>query len=327
VTDSQDTLHLLIAGAAGMIGRKLTSRIAAIGYLGGRAVSSCTLVDVIEPDTPAIAGFAMTARQGDLCADGLLECLLEERPDVIFHLAGVVSGEAEHDFEKGYTVNMDATRLLFERIRGIEGYRPRVVFASTAAVYGQPFPDQVPDDFILAPLTSYGTQKAICELLLNDYSRRGLLDGIGVRLPTVCVRPGTPNKAASGFFSSIIRDPLNGQEAVLPVSDETRHWFVSPRSAVRFLEHAATLDTGLLEGRRSLTMPGVSATVAEQIAALERIAGADVVRLIRREPDPEIERIVAGWPRRFAADRALALGFVADSSFDEIIRVHLEDER
>jgi D-erythronate 2-dehydrogenase len=327
VTNSQDTLRLLITGAAGMIGRKLTSRVATTGGLGGSVISSCTLVDVIEPDAPAIAGFAVTTQRGDLGANGLLESLLEDRPDVIFHLAGVVSGEAEHDFDKGYTVNIDATRMLLERIRAIEGYWPRVVFASTAAVYGQPFPDPVPDDFILAPLTSYGTQKAICELLLNDYSRRGFLDGVGVRLPTVCVRPGPSNKAASGFFSSIIRDPLNGQEAVLPVSDDTRHWFVSPRSAVRFLEHASTLDTTLLDGRRSLTMPGLSATVAEQIASLERIGGPDVVRLIRREPDPEIERIVAGWPRRFAADRALALGFAADTSFDEIIQVHLEDDR
>lgn len=309
-----------------MIGRKLTERLATDGVVGGTPLSACLVADVLAPGLPAHRTIRMTARSGDLCDRGFVSSLLDDRPDVIFHLAAVVSGEAENDFDKGYAVNLDATRLLLESVREVDGYQPRFVFASSAAVFGTPFPEPIPDDFVLAPLTSYGTQKAIGELLVNDYSRRGVIDGVGIRLPTICVRPGKPNQAASSFFSSIIREPLNGQEAVLPVSDDVRHWFASPRSAVGFLNHAAVLDTRRLEGRRCLAMPGVSATVADQLAALGRLAGPEVVRLIRRESDPEISRIVAGWPRRFAADRALALGFVADASFDEIIRAYLEDD-
>ncbi len=211
-------------------------------------------------------------------------------PDVIFHLAAVVSGEAESDFEKGYRVNLDGTRQLLEAIRAIDGYCPRVVFASSIAVFGAPFPDTIGDEFVTAPLTSYGTQKAICELLLSDYTRRGFLDGVGIRLPTVCVRPGAPNLAASGFFSNIIREPLNGREAVLPVTDDVRHWHASPRAAVGFLLHAADIGTDALGTRRCLTMPGVSVTVGEQIEALRAVAGDEIVQLIRREPDESLQR-------------------------------------
>ena len=193
-------------------------------------------------------------------------------------------------------------------------------------MFGPPFPEVIGDDQCLTPRTSYGTQKAIAELLLADYSRRGFLDGIAIRLPTICVRPGKPNRAASGFFSSIIREPLNGLTAVLPVPDDTRHWHASPRSAVGFLLHAAAIDTRALEERRCLTMPGVSVTVAEQIEALRRVAGEEVVRRIRREPDETIMRIVAGWPRNFDTRRANGLGFEADTDFEEIIRIHIEDE-
>ena len=175
--------------------------------------------------------------------------------------------------------------------------------------------DAIGDEFFLTPLTSYGTQKAIGELLLADYTRRGIFDGVGIRLPTICVRPGRPNKAASGFFSNIIREPLNGQEAVLPVSEEVRHWHASPRSAVGFLLHAATIDGGRLGARRNLSMPGVSVTVGEQIAALREVAGEGPAARIRREPDPTIIRIVDGWPRNFSAKRALELGFRADDEF------------
>jgi nucleoside-diphosphate-sugar epimerase len=201
-----------------------------------------------------------------------------------------------------------------------------VVFTSSIAVFGAPFPEAIDDDFLSAPLTSYGTQKAICELLLSDYSRRGFFDGIGIRLPTICVRPGKPNKAASGFFSGIIREPLAGEVAVLPVPDTVRHWFASPRAAVGFLMHASKLDTARLGSRRNLTMPGVAATVADQIEALRRVAGDKAVKLIKREPDPAIARIVSGWPQNFDARRAADLGFRADSSFEEIIRIHLQDE-
>jgi nucleoside-diphosphate-sugar epimerase len=214
-----------------------------------------------------------------------------------------------------------------EAIRAIgDGYRPKLAFSSSMAVYGAPFPPSIPDDFHLTPLTSYGTHKAIIELLIADYTRRGILDGVAVRLPSIVVRPGKPNKAASGFFSSIIREPLAGQEAVLPVAETVRHTHASPRSAVGFLIHAAGLSREQLGSRIALMMPGVCCTVGEQIAALARIAGDKVAARIRREPDPLIMRIVDGWPQRLDAARARALGFVAEASFEDIIRAHVEDE-
>jgi nucleoside-diphosphate-sugar epimerase len=238
----------------------------------------------------------------------------------------VVSGEAEADFERGYRVNLDGTRYLFEAVRKAN-YKPKVVFTSSIAVFGAPFPEAIGDEFLNAPLTSYGTQKAISELLLSDYSRRGFFDGIGIRLPTICVRPGKPNKAASGFFSGILREPLAGQEAILPVADTVRHWFASPRAAIEFLIHASKLDTEKLGTRRNLSMPGIAATIAEEIDALRRVAGEKPVRLIRREPDPAIMRIVDGWPRNFDAKRAVKLGFTtAEKTFDDIIKIHIEDE-
>ena len=299
-----------------MIGRKLVERLSK-----DAAAADLTLHDVVPFET------RHTKVVSDLSLPGEAGKLIAERPKLIFHLAAVVSGEAEADFEKGYRVNLDGTRHLFEAVRKVgPDYRPRVVFTSSIAVFGAPFPEAIGDEFLNAPLTSYGTQKAIDELLLSDYSRRGFFDGIGIRLPTICVRPGKPNKAASGFFSGIIREPLAGQEAVLPVPESVRHWFASPRAAVGFLLHAAQLDTGKLGNRRNLSMPGISATVGEQIEALRRVAGDKVAKLIRREPDPLIERIVSGWPRNFDASRALALGFRADSSFEDIIRIHLQDE-
>jgi nucleoside-diphosphate-sugar epimerase len=238
----------------------------------------------------------------------------------------VVSGEAEDDLEKGYRVNLDATRMLLDAIRACEGDRPRVVYSSSIAVFGPPLPDVIGDDHATTPATSYGTQKAMIELLLSDYARRGFVDGVAIRLPTICVRPGTPNLAASGFFSGIIREPLNGQDAVLPVETDVRHWFASPRAAIGFLLHAATIDRGRLGERRCLTMPGVSATVGDEIEALRRFAGDDVVRRIHHEPDEAIMRIVASWPRAFDARRARALGFSAEADFDEIIRIYVEDE-
>jgi len=320
-------MRILVLGGAGMLGVKLAERLAHDGVLAGEEVSELLLADVVEPSRPAAARFGVEPVVADVAEEGIAGELVASRPDVVFHLAAVVSGAAEADFESGYRTNLDGTRELLEAIRRIgRGYRPRVVFTSTIAVFGAPFPEVIGDDQCLTPLTSYGTQKAIAELLLSDYSRRGFLDGVGIRLPTICVRPGKPNRAASGFFSSIIREPLNGEEAVLPVPEETRHWHASPRSAVGFMLHAATLDTGALGDRRCLTMPGVSVTVAEQIEALRRVAGDEAVRLIRREPDETTMRIVAGWPRAFDPRRALSLGFQADADFDEIVRVHVEDE-
>ncbi|MGY3345328.1 nucleoside-diphosphate-sugar epimerase [Bradyrhizobium sp. USDA 4470] len=218
--------------------------------------------------------------------------------------------------------------MLLDAIRLVGGgYKPRVVFTSSIAVFGAPFPDAIGDEFFHTPLLSYGTQKAIGELLLADYSRRGFLDGIGIRLPTICIRPGLPNKAASGFFSNILREPLAGKEAVLPVSEDVRHWHATPRSAVGFLLHAGTMDLAKVGPRRNLTMPGFSATVGEQIAALRRVAGDKVAARIKHELDPFIVGIVGGWPRNFEAKRARELGFTTEEkTFDDIIRIHIEDE-
>jgi nucleoside-diphosphate-sugar epimerase len=320
-------MHILITGAAGMIGRKLTARLVAGDALNGRPIDRLTLLDVISPDRAKNFTGHVDAVAADIADPAAARTAIAGRPDVIFHLAAIVSGEAELDLEKGMRVNFDGSRALLEAIRTAgDGYRPRLVFSSSIAVFGTPFPETIPDDFALTPLTSYGTQKAMVELMLADYTRRGFLDGVGIRLPNIVVRPGKPNKAASGFFSSIIREPLNGEEAVLPVDESVRNWHASPRAAVGFLIHAAGLDGKEFGPRINLTMPGVCCTVAEQIAALRRIAGDKVASRIRRAPDPLISRIVAGWPGRFEARRALALGFKAESSFDEIIRVYIEDD-
>jgi nucleoside-diphosphate-sugar epimerase len=318
-------MHVLITGAAGMIGRKLTERLIIDRALGDHGIEKLTLIDIVAPARPAGFSDHVKTRAADLAAPGIAEKAISERPDAIFHLAGVVSGEAETDFDKGYRVNLDGTRALLEAVR-IAGYKPKFIFTSSIAVYGAPFPPSIPDDFHLTPLTSYGTQKAMSELLLADYNRRGFLDGVGIRLPTICVRPGKPNKAASGFFSGIIREPLAGQEAVLPVADSVRHTHASPRSAVGFLIHAAGLTREQLGPRINLAMPGVCCTVAEQIEALSRIAGPKVAARIRREPDELVARIVAGWPERVEAQRARELGFTAEANFDDIIRAHIADE-
>jgi nucleoside-diphosphate-sugar epimerase len=318
-------MDALILGGGGMLGRKLAESFAADSP---SHVQRLSLVDAfIEPSAPAGCSFTVDCSVADITDPQVTRLLVAERPDLIFHLAAIVSGEAELDFDKGYSINLDGTRNLFEAIRS-EGddYCPRVVFTSSIAVFGAPFPAIIDDEFILQPLTSYGAQKVIGEVLLNDYSRRGIFDGIGLRLPSICVRPGAANKAASGLFSNIIREPLSGRDVVLPAARSTRHWFASPRSAVHFLRHAATLDTRLLGARRCLNMPGLSATIAEEIDALRRIAGDAVVQRIHDEPDELIMRIVAGWPSNFTATRARELGFSAETSFEEIINVFIEDE-
>jgi len=318
-------MKILVIGAAGMVGAKLMDRLAREGGVGGQAIREAMLHDVVTPSAPAGAAFPCETLSGDLSAPGEAERLAASKPDLVFHLAAIVSGEAEQDFEKGYRVNLDGTRALLDAFRR-SGHRPKLVFTSSIAVFGAPFPERIPDDFHHTPLTSYGTQKAIGELLLADYSRRGFVDGVGIRLPTIVVRPGRPNKAASSFFSGIIREPLAGQEAVLPVSTEVRHWMASPRSAVGFLVHAAGLDLERIGPRRNLTMPGLSATVGEMIEALRRVAGDRVAERIRYERDPFVEGIVAGWARDFDAARARDLGFTAEDSFEEIVRAHIEDE-
>lgn len=318
---------VLILGGGGMVGQKLATRLQTHG-LDGETDLDVTLYDVGFPTNGAKATTRLT---GDLSAPEVAKTLAKRRADVIFHLAAIVSGESETNFEKGWAINMMSMWHLLEALR-IEHdasggtYVPRVVFTSSIAVFGAPYPDKISDEFLQAPQTSYGAQKAICELMLTDFSRKGFVDGMSLRLPTICVRPGKANLAASSFFSGIIREPLNGQQAILPVPDTVRHWHASPQAAARFLTHAATLNTGLLEGRRALNLPGVSCTVAEQIEALRRAAGQKPVDLIKSQPDAAIMKIVQGWPRDFDPQRAIALGFQAEQSFDEIVQTYITED-
>lgn len=316
-------MRVLITGAAGMLGSKLASRIATDGHVSGVMVSAMHLTDIIEPSKPK-ADFLITARAADFSGANEATHLASLKPDLVFHLAAIVSGEAEADFEKGYRINFDGTRALLDALR-LTGEKPKVIFASSIAVFGGPYPDLIPDDFTPQPLTSYGAQKLMGELLISDLSRKGFIDGAALRLPTICVRPGAPNKAASGFFSSIIREPLAGKTAKLPVSIDVVHTHASPRSAIGFLLHAAAMDLSQLGARRAITLPGVSVSVGEQIDALDRIAGSNVTKLIVPEPDDAVANIVSGWPTRFEAKRGRDLGFEAEQSFDDIIQAHIDE--
>jgi nucleoside-diphosphate-sugar epimerase len=315
---------ILILGGGGMIGQKLAQRIIDTNLMPD---AELTLFDRAFPPT----GVPAKTVTGDISNPAVAKTLVASRPDVIFHLAAIVSGQAEAEFDLGWEVNMMAMWHLLgalkeehEASRGT--YRPRMVFTSSIAVFGGPYPDKIGDEFLSAPQTSYGAQKAACELMVSDFSRKGFIDGLSLRLPTICVRPGKANAAASSFFSGIIREPLNGMEAILPVADTVRHWHASPRTAAQFLTHAAALDTDALNGRRALNLPGYSCTVEEQIEALRRAAGQKVVDLIKPVPDEAIMRMVNGWPRDFVPERAIALGFKAEQSFDEIINVYMQDD-
>ncbi|MDB2683309.1 SDR family oxidoreductase [Alphaproteobacteria bacterium] len=320
-------MKILIMGGAGMIGQKLLNLILSNPKLRNKQITEITLFDIIDSPYPSDSKIPIIVKSGDISNQQTSVDLVSSKPDIIFHLAAIVSGQAEQEFDLGWNINAKGSWGLFEAIRNIEdNYCPRVVFTSSIAVFGAPFPEKITDDFFTTPLTSYGAQKAISELLLSDYSRKGMIDGVSIRLPTICVRPGKPNLAASGFFSGIIREPLNGKEAILPVSTEVRHWHATPRSAAGFLIHAAEIDTSLLNHRITLNMPGLSVTVQEQIDALQRVAGNSVVKLIKHKPDPVIQKIVSGWARDFETKRSIQLGFKAENNFDEIIKVYIEDD-
>ena len=319
-------MKILVMGAAGMIGRKLIEHLLARGKLRGQSISSIHAFDVVDAKVASTDDISVSISSGDIADASTVDALIEAKPDVIFHLAAIVSGEAEAEFEKGYRINMTGTQNLFTSIIDRRDYLPRVVYASSIAVFGAPFPEAIEDDYHLTPLTSYGTQKAIGELLLADFTRKGHFDGVGLRFPTIVVRPGKPNLAASGFFSNIIREPLSGEKAVLPVSEDVMHWMASPRSAVGFCVRAAEIDGEEIGPRRNLTMPGLAITVGEMVEGLKRVAGQATADLIDREPDETIMGIVANWPRNFQPDRAEALGFSAEKTFDEIIQAHIDDE-
>jgi len=320
-------MNIVITGGAGFLGRRLAETLLARGVLGGndrrpQTITRLTLVDVVSStglDDPRVRQIT-----GDIAERKLLEQAIDAQTTSIFHLAAVVSGQAEADFDLGMRVNLDASRHLLDVCR-LLGHRPRVVFTSSVAVYGGALPATVPDDLALTPQTSYGTQKAIAELLLNDYTRRGFVDGRALRLPTISVRPGRPNAAASSFASGIIREPLNGEPAICPVSPETRMWLLSPRTAIECFIAAHDIDAARLGSNRMINLPGLSISVRDMVAALERVAGKDVAARVRWEPDPRIAPMVATWPGELAASRARELGFPRDSDFDDIIRRYIEE--
>jgi len=321
-------MNVVITGGAGFLGQRLAKALIERGTLAGpdghpRTIDRLTLVDVAA--APPAADARLVSIAGDVADPALLERVIDPETSSVFHLAAIVSGQAEADFDLGMRVNFDATRALLEVCRA-RGHRPRVVFASSCAVYGGELPPVVPASTALTPQSSYGTQKAMGELLVNDYSRRGFVDGRALRLPTISVRPGKPNAALSSFASGVIREPLNGVESVCPVPAGTRVWLLSPATVIDCFLKAHDLDGGALGANRSLILPGFTVSVAEMVAALERVAGPEVAARVRFEPDERVERIVRTWPVALDASRALGLGFPTDNSFDAIIRRYMGDE-
>ena len=320
-------MKVLILGAGGMVGQKLVQQILQTGF-NSINPSDIYLFDLYFPNQNYTG---VNLIKGDLGDSQQIKKLATYRFDIIFHLAAIVSGEAEENFDKGWKINLFSMwhlleNLKMEHLNSSSRYIPRIVFTSSIAVFGEPYPNKIDDEFLCAPQTSYGAQKASAELLLSDFSRKGFVNGVSLRLPTICVRPGSANKAASSFFSNIIREPLNNKPAFLPVDAKVRHWHASPRSAANFLLHATTIDTSILDGRRSLNLPGVSCTVEEQIEALRKIAGQKVVDLIIPKPDPSIKQIVSGWPCNFEPRKSLKMGFKAETNFEQIILTYISDD-
>ena len=311
-------MKILITGGAGFLGKRLVARL-----LARADIDEIVLVDVAPAE--GLADPRVRTVAGDIADSTLMASLVDARTAGVFHLAAVVSGQAEADFELGMRINLDASRLLLDLCRQ-RGHKPRVVFTSSVAVYGGDLPGVVTDDLALRPASSYGTQKAIAELLLADYSRRGFVDGRVLRLPTVSVRPGLPNKAASSFASGIIREPLNGEDAVCPVAPETRLWLLSPRCAIDCLIHGFDLDADALGRQRAINLPGITVTAGEMVASLRRVAGEEVASRVHWERDAAIERIVGTWPGAWNAARAETLGFKGDANFEQVVRAYIADD-
>ncbi|MGZ8255146.1 MAG: D-erythronate dehydrogenase [Burkholderiaceae bacterium] len=321
-------MKVTITGGAGFLGRRLAAKLLERGTLTGPDGMTQRIDEIALVDIAPATGFddaRIRPVRGDIADPSLVARVIDDATCSVFHLAAVVSGQAEADFDLGMRVNLDATRHLLDACRAV-GHRPRLVFTSSVAVYGGPLPEVVLDSTALNPQSSYGAQKAIGEFLVSDYSRKGFVDGRVLRLPTISVRPGRPNKAASSFASGIIREPLSGEESVCPVAPETRLWLLSPRRAIENLIRGHELSADALGASRAVNMPGIAVSAREMVAALERVAGKDVVNRIRWARDPAIERIVGSWPGAWDTTRARALGFTGDADFDSIVRAYIDDD-
>lgn len=323
-------MNIIITGGGGMLGRRLALALLKRGYVASpdgtrKDIKKLVVFDRFAPE-PALPDDArLEVVTGDISDVQVVNALVGQDTDLVFHLAAIVSGEAEENFDLGIRVNLMAPYHLLEACRRLQT-RPRFVFASSVAVFGGDMPKVIEDGTTLTPQTSYGTQKAIGELLVNDYSRKGFVDGRALRLPTIVVRPGKPNRAASTFASSIIREPLQGQAAVCPVSPAARMWILSPRRAIESFIYAAELSADAWGSYRGLALPGISVTIQDMVDSLRELAGPNVVNRIRWEADPFIEKLVYGWPVDFAPWRAEAMGFQGDGSMREIIQSFIDDE-
>lgn len=317
-------MNILILGGGGFLGQKLAQALIQSPVLRGDTITGLTLADLAAP-SPLDAPFPLTTRACDITDPAQVDALITADFDVIYLLAAIVSAHAEAEFETGYSVNLDGTRNVLERARKL-GSNPVVVFTSSLAVFGGEVPQPIEDWTIPNPQGSYGTQKAICELLLNDYSRKGYVQGRGLRLPTISVRPGAPNRAASSFMSSILREPLNGLPAICPVGRDYRHYYLSPKRCIENLIKATNWDQAQLGRQVNMMMPGQTRSIGEMIDALEVVAGSEVTARIAFAEQPEIRAIVETWVHSLNPQKALALGLTADASFEENIRAYIDED-
>ena len=317
-------MRVLILGGGGFLGSRLAKELVHNGGLTQGEIVRLTMVDVAFAEEK-LHDARVEYIQADFSDEGTITNILQQQPHVIFHLAAIVSGEAEKNFELGMNVNLLASLQILELCRKL-AFHPRLVFASSCAIFGGDVSRTITDETRPKPRSSYGTQKAMVELLINDYSRRGFVDGRSLRLPTIAIRPGKPNAATSSFVSSIIREPLHGKKASYPVPPETPCWILSPKQVVQNFIHAANIDGKLLGDDRVINLPGLTVSVAEMINSLEQIAGPGVTSLISHEPDEFLQRIVLTWPPFFDTSRAKELGFAGDSSIEEIIRTYIAEE-
>jgi len=321
-------MNVLITGGAGFLGQKLAKQLLIHGSLKDsegqdQKIDQLILVDVVKANDFGDERVKVIA--GDISSPQLMQQLITADIQSIFHLAAIVSGQAEADFDLGMRINLDAARILLETCRSV-GHKPKIIFTSSVAVYGGVLPELVLDTTALNPQSSYGAQKAICELLLNDYTRKGFVDGRVLRLPTISVRPGAPNKAASSFASGIIREPLNGVPSICPVSPDLRIWLLSPRYAIESLIAGHNLHSSALGLNKSINLPGISVSVGEMIESLRTVAGEEVASRISIEPDSKVEAIVRSWPGAWDDSRARALGLKADADFVSVIKAYIQDD-